>query len=87
MAHDITVAKQAEHDLRRLNEILEMRITERTAQLESSEAQMRAIFETSHQYQILLNLRGDVDGVQIWSRALPVADIWRVLKALFTTSR
>jgi hypothetical protein len=30
---------------------------------------------------------GDVDGVQIWSRALPVADIWRILKALFTTSR
>ena len=30
---------------------------------------------------------GDVDGVQIWSRALPVADIWRFLKALFTTSR
>ena len=30
---------------------------------------------------------GDVDGVQIWSRALPVADIWRFLKALFSTSR
>src|SRR3954465_15735186 len=60
VAHDITAAKQAEHDLRRLNEILEMRITERTAQLESSEAQMRAIFETSHQYQSLLNPHGDV---------------------------
>src|SRR5215218_978229 len=60
VARDITSAKQAEHDLRRLNEILEMRITERTAQLESSEAQMRAIFETSHQYQSLLNLHGDV---------------------------
>ena len=60
VAHDITAAKQAEHDLRRLNEILELRITERTAQLESSEAQMRAIFETSHQYQSLLNLHGDV---------------------------
>ena len=32
-------------------------------------------------------LTGDVDGVQVWSRALPVADIWRVLKALFSTSR
>jgi hypothetical protein len=30
---------------------------------------------------------GDVDGVQIWSRALPVADIWRFLKVLFSTSR
>ena len=60
VAHDVTSAKQAEHDLRRLNEILELRITERTAQLESSEAQMRAIFETSHQYQSLLNLHGDI---------------------------
>jgi PAS domain S-box-containing protein len=60
VAHDITAAKQAEHDLRRLNEILEMRITERTAQLESNEAQMRAILETSHQYQGLLNLHGDL---------------------------
>ena len=60
VAHDITAAKQAEHDLRRLNEILELRITERTAQLEASEAQMRAIFETSHQYQGLLNQYGDV---------------------------
>jgi len=60
VAHDITAAKQAESDLRRLNETLELRITERTAQLESSEAQMRAIFETSHQYQALLNPHGDV---------------------------
>src|SRR4029078_5059191 len=33
---------------------------ERTAQLESNEAQMRAIFETSHQYQALLDQHGDV---------------------------
>ena len=60
VAHDVTAAKQAEQDLRQLNEILELRITERTAQLESSEAQMRAILETSHQYQGLLNQHGDV---------------------------
>jgi PAS domain S-box-containing protein len=60
VAHDITAAKVAENDLRRLNETLELRISERTAQLESNEAQMRAIFETSHQYQALLNLHGDV---------------------------
>jgi PAS domain S-box-containing protein len=60
VAHDITAAKQAEIDLRRLNETLELRISERTAQLESNEAQMRAIFETSHQYQALLNHHGDV---------------------------
>jgi hypothetical protein len=32
-------------------------------------------------------LTGDVDGVQIWSQALPVADIWRALNALFSLSR
>lgn len=34
-----------------------------------------------------LFLTGDVDGVQIWSRALPIDDIWRFLRALFSTSR
>jgi hypothetical protein len=34
-----------------------------------------------------LYLVGDVDGVQVWSQALPVGDIWRFLKALFSTSR
>jgi len=60
VAHDVTAAKQAEIDLRQLNEVLEQRIVERTAQLESSEAQMRAIFETSNQYQGLLNQTGEV---------------------------
>jgi Concanavalin A-like lectin/glucanases superfamily len=32
-------------------------------------------------------LTGDVDGVQIWSQALPVAEIWRFLSALFSSSR
>jgi PAS domain S-box-containing protein len=60
IAHDITAAKNAEIELRRMNEILEQRIAQRTAQLESSEAQMRAIFETSHQYQGLLDEAGHV---------------------------
>lgn len=34
-----------------------------------------------------LNLVGDVDGVQIWSQALPVDTIWRILKSLLTTAR
>ena len=42
IAHDITAAKNAEIELRRMNEILEQRIAQCTAQLESSEAQMRA---------------------------------------------
>src|SRR5271169_6044243 len=60
VAHDITASKHAEIELRKLNDTLERRIEERTAQLESSEAQMRAILETSNQYQGLLNRYGDV---------------------------
>ncbi|MEK9282593.1 PAS domain S-box protein [Bradyrhizobium sp. ISRA442] len=60
VAHDITAAKQAEIELRRLNETLEERITERTAELESNEARLRAILETSNQYQGLVNLKGEL---------------------------
>ena len=60
VAHDITAAKQAEGELRLLNETLEQRISERTSQLESNEAQLRAMLETSNQYQGLLDLRGNV---------------------------
>ncbi|RXT45028.1 hybrid sensor histidine kinase/response regulator [Bradyrhizobium betae] len=60
VAHDITAAKQAEIELRRLNETLEERIAERTAELESNEARLRAILETSNQYQGLVNLRGEL---------------------------
>src|SRR6202000_407656 len=60
VAHDITATKQAEIELRELNESLERRIRERTAQLQSNEAQMRAIFETSHLYQGLLDTEAKV---------------------------
>jgi PAS domain S-box-containing protein len=60
VAHDITASKHAEIELRQLNDTLERRIEERTAQLRSNEAMMRAIFETSHQYQWLLDLKGCV---------------------------
>jgi PAS domain S-box-containing protein len=84
VAHDITAAKQAEIELRRLNETLELRISERTAQLEASEAQMRAIFETSHQYQVLLNQRGEVlqanrtalDGIRAEARDVINSRFW-----------
>jgi PAS domain S-box-containing protein len=60
VAHDVTVAKEAEIELRRVNETLEERIRERTSQLQANEAQLRTILETSNQYQGLLDLQGRV---------------------------
>src|ERR1700722_276379 len=60
IAHDITIAKEAEIELRQLNEILEQRIRERTFQLEAREAQMRTILDTSNQYQCLLDREGRI---------------------------
>jgi PAS domain S-box-containing protein len=60
VAHDVTAAKQAEIELRRVNETLEQRIRERTAQLEANEARMRAMVESSNQYQGILDLDGHV---------------------------
>jgi PAS domain S-box-containing protein len=64
VAHDITAAKEAEIELRNLNETLERRIAERTSQL-------RSILETTNQYQILLDAQGDV----IFANATALAGI------------
>lgn len=34
-----------------------------------------------------LTLTGDIDGVQLWSEALPVDSVWRLLKSLFSLAR
>jgi PAS domain S-box-containing protein len=75
VAYDVTVAKEAESELRRLNETLEQRIRERTSQLQFSEAQMRAIFETSNQHQALLDLKGNVVYANTTALAAIGADI------------
>ncbi|MES2207653.1 MAG: ATP-binding protein [Pseudomonadota bacterium] len=55
---DIDARKQIEKDLRALNDTLEVRVAERTAQLAAKEARLRTIFETSYQFQGLLTLEG-----------------------------
>ncbi|SEI51384.1 PAS domain-containing protein [Frateuria terrea] len=57
---DISERKAAEATLRRLNETLETQVHERTQALLQSEARLRAILETSFQYQGLLSLEGTV---------------------------
>jgi hypothetical protein len=34
-----------------------------------------------------LTLRGDIDGVQVWSQALPIDTIWAALKPLFSLAK
>lgn len=78
VAHDITASKRAEIDLRQDNVRLEGRVQERTNQLRSNEAQLRAILETSNQYQILLDLHGKL----IYANATALADIKSGMDAL-----
>ncbi|MBM6581708.1 PAS domain-containing protein [Microvirga sp. BT689] len=51
---DINEQKRAQEALERLNERLEAEVAQRTAELRSSEARLRTIFETSYQYQWLM---------------------------------
>ncbi|MBI5131561.1 MAG: PAS domain S-box protein [Rhodopseudomonas palustris] len=69
VAHDITIAKEAEIGLRELNETLERRIEERTAQLQTNEAHLRAILETTNQYQVLI----DLDGRLVFANAVALS--------------
>jgi PAS domain S-box-containing protein len=72
---DVSEQRAAEQSLRELNETLEIRIMARTAQLEASEARLRTIFETGHQFQALLN----PDGVLLEANAISLAGIGRRL--------
>lgn len=71
VAHDITIAKEAELELRVLNETLERRIEERTAQLHANEAHLRAILETTNQYQALIGL----DGRLVFANAVALSGV------------
>ena len=57
-AIDVSASKLAEAQVRKLNARLAALVKERTSALRMREAQMRAIFETSHQFQGLLSADG-----------------------------
>jgi PAS domain S-box-containing protein len=59
VAHDITEAKEAQEELTRINETLELRVAERTAQLAASEALVRTFFQHSPECHAVLVEDGD----------------------------
>jgi PAS domain S-box-containing protein len=79
VAHDVTLAKEAEVELRQLNETLEYRIAERTAQLRSSQAQLQTILETTNLYHMLLEL----DGQLVYANAQALSGIGAGPKDVF----
>ncbi|MBF2056622.1 MAG: PAS domain S-box protein [Cyanobacterium sp. T60_A2020_053] len=57
VARDITLAKQAEEQLRGLNEELEIRVKDRTEELEQTTTQLRTFVQTAGTVLVVLNQR------------------------------
>jgi PAS domain S-box-containing protein len=54
VAHDVTEAKKAQEELSQINQTLERRVAERTAQLAASEALVRSFFEHSSECHAIM---------------------------------
>lgn len=74
MASDVSLLKQAELALREDNQELERQVQARTAELRASKRRLQAIFESSFQHQVLLDLSGGVVDANVASLAAVLAD-------------
>jgi PAS domain-containing protein len=74
LGSDVSVLKQAELALREDNQLLEQQVQARTAELRASKRRLQAIFESSFQHQVLLDLSGRVVDANDASLAAVLAD-------------
>lgn len=74
LGSDVSGLKQAELALREDNQLLERQVQARTAELRASKRRLQAIFESSFQHQVLLDLEGCVVDANVASLAAVLAD-------------
>ena len=60
---DINARKQAEYELKQLNQELELRVEERTAAVKKSELRFRSLFESAPDFIYVLNEQGLIEQV------------------------
>lgn len=86
LGSDVSGLKQAELALREDNQVLERQVQARTAELRGSKRRLQAIFESSFQHQVLLDLDGRVVDANVASLASVLAEKHTVVGQRFGQS-
>ena len=73
LGSDVSQLRRAEFALREDNQVLERQVQARTAELEASQRRLQAIFESSFQHQVLLDLHGHVVDANVASLSAVLA--------------
>ena len=86
LGSDVSLLKQAELALREDNQLLEQQVQARTVELRASKRRLQAIFESSFQHQVLLDLSGRVVDANDASLAAVLGDKKDVVGQRFAES-